>query len=87
MSSIKKGDDLDNDASENEMNNDGDESSEKLCDACKQKMTETQLLEKKFKKLKKLYANLCVRFAELKMQYDDLIKSNSVSESLSQMNV
>lgn len=46
---------------------------EKLWDNCKQDVTDTQKLEKKYNKLKKRYLNLCVRFAELDVQYNDLL--------------
>lgn len=55
--------------------------SEKLCDECKQKVAETQKLQRKYEKLNAMYTNLCVRFAESQMNYNDLLKVNGVNTS------
>lgn len=54
-----------------------------LCNECKQNVAETQKIRKKFEKLKKKYTNLCVRFAESQVQYNDLLKVNGVNKVVS----
>ncbi|KAJ6639283.1 hypothetical protein Bhyg_12026, partial [Pseudolycoriella hygida] len=48
---------------------------EKLCNDCKLNVVETQKIRRKYAKLKEMYANLCVRFAESQMQYNDALKA------------
>lgn len=50
-----------------------------LCDECKQKIADTQKLQKKFEKLNKKYTELCVLFKESQVHYNDLLKVSGLN--------